>query len=39
MFKNLAKIFGFENKKDLSSESDIINYAMTAILTRRINIV
>ncbi len=32
MFKNLAKIFGFENKQDLSSESEIINYATTAIM-------
>lgn len=32
MFKNLAKILGFDNKTELSSESDIINYAMTVLM-------
>lgn len=31
MFKNLAKILGFDNKAEISSESDIINYAMTVL--------
>ena len=31
MFKNLVKILGFNNKTEISSESDIINYAMTVL--------
>ena len=32
MFKNLARIFGFKNKQNLSNEAEIINYATTTIM-------